>query len=349
MGGSLVSAAIEVDGAAEDRVRWFEPNTSRRAASWLGMIVISLVFGGVMLAGHLNHRDSWIGDALFSLPILGQLLSVLYVSTVKVRIDKDSFHKASIFGQVTLPIADITRLRQGGDRSGAYLAITAGGRTVRCSASLFTQPRLEDMRATLAARAPPPPAETAPADPRTPSVAAVLWGVAAFHGLLFLLGLNFAALKSRFLPTRLGDEVLYGGPVAIGLLAAVGAVLLAWPRTSSSPAGRRRRTLSGGELLAKFLSTMVAAAYLSMGAVELSACWYTDLTGPMSSRVLTVAGYHGGRGCSSFEVVEADPLNDALCADRAYLHRHPIGSKLIVVGPTSVLGSDVRPVYETNP
>jgi hypothetical protein len=89
---------------------------------------------------------------------------------------------------------------------------------------------------------------------------------------------------------------------------------------------------------------------MSVGVGNLFACWFTDLAGAPGKQVVTIAGYYGGyRSCSAFRIAEAHPVDNAFCAASDYMNRHPIGSKLVLVGKTSALGIHIAPISKTNP
>jgi uncharacterized membrane protein (DUF485 family) len=354
-----VDTSVERRDSTEDITRQFQSIPPRRFAYALGLFLIfallSALSGYALVVGHIHHRDDIEGTIFFSLlvvlPTLGQALSTLYVMRVRVRIDADTFLKSSPYGRVSFPLEAITGLGWRDTRNGQSLAIEAGGHTVRCSVELFGKAQLEDMRATLLARAPNKELEQPAAERPNPSVtfgqvmAAIAFGL-VFYGVGFL---NLVGLKSRFVPTPLGGAVVSGAAVLLGLL--VGGWFLSLVRPWRSPADARVQRTKGQVWaigIALFLLMGVGATTLGHGMLSVIACWYTDLEGSVGRRVVTVAGYSGG-SCKAFRIAEVDPLDDAFCAEAGYMHRHPIGSKLTLVGPTSALGSDIAPLSETNP
>ncbi|HWA59747.1 MAG TPA: hypothetical protein VG939_00150 [Caulobacteraceae bacterium] len=208
------------------------------------------------------------------------------------------------------------------------------------------------MSATLKSRAAfqaghQPDQEAAP----TVTAAQVLGAVAMFHVILFFAILMFVGMSSRFVPTRLGQALVYGGAVALAL-ALPGCLL--WRRLASRPPGGSPIRRTAGQVWASrllaFLLGGIGIVVPGSAILGLFACWYTDLAGSPGVRVVTVTGHSGGpHVCSQFDVAEVDPLDGAFCASPAFLHRHPAGARLRLAGTTSPLGTDIAPVEDTNP
>ncbi|HWA59748.1 MAG TPA: hypothetical protein VG939_00155 [Caulobacteraceae bacterium] len=88
-----MSVIVGAGDAYEDRVRDFQPGEGRLALSVLGLVALTAVFGLVFGLGSGGDAGAF-PLLLFLAPIAAQALSCLYVKTVKVRIDKDTFRKS---------------------------------------------------------------------------------------------------------------------------------------------------------------------------------------------------------------------------------------------------------------
>ena len=335
----------------EDRPRVFRSTGRGVAAAWAGLILMGLLFGGLIGVGAYNHRPIGFAVVVFMLPIIGQSLSLLYIRTVTVRIDDDTFVKSSAFGRTALPLAAMTAVHWSSGRNGLYLVVGAGGVVVNCSVSVFGKPQLDAVFDTLTLRfnqlkRPASPAAAAPAPLTTKSVLVML---AAMHGMGLLFLLMFVAMKSRFIVTPLGHMVTLGGGVVVGLLVAGWMVRLLSARPA--PVGVERTQAQLWVMRGVVASILGGGAGLiSTGLLGLIVCWGTDLAGTNGSMSFTVAGHSPGyRSCSTYELVEVHPMNAALCTSVQAMNRHPIGSRLLLTGRVSPLGIDPRPIDETNP
>lgn len=354
-----MSIVAEPSDAFPDRVEVFRACEAARRTTEASLALVCVLFAGILLLAYANNRlELRIIAFLLPLALLlgtGPAISLAYIRTVRVTIDHDSFHKSSPFGRISFPLTAIINLDWQSNRNGRFLSIDVGAREVHCSVSVFGNPQLDRMQAVLTKRAQANGgAGWVAAGRPTPglTVDQVVIGIAILHLFIIVAFINLIGLNTRFVPTPLGGAIMTGAIIAVGLVTTGLTFWRIHPWTAP-PTNPEVKVSPGqlwaGALLISLMFGMLTAAF-SGGVINLLASWYTDLTGAITERVVTVSGYSPGyRSCAAYRVVGITPMGPAFCAGDSHPALHPTGSKLVLIGPTSALGSDIEPIDKTNP
>lgn len=163
-----------------------------------------------------------------------------------------------------------------------------------------------------------------------------------YLGIITAVTLGVAHGFSRFQPSPVAVKIISVASIASGLLAAILAVRLVRP---GSEKARQKFTPNQAKAVLSVIFG-VGAFMLASGDLATFACWYTDLTGPRSSMIVTATGFSGGgrATCPSLEVSSGTWLSGtrAFCGTRDLLSRIKPGTKITLTGDESVFGMDVE-------
>jgi hypothetical protein len=165
-------------------------------------------------------------------------------------------------------------------------------------------------------------------------------------GPLALIGLGLLGISRPFAPTPLGGQLMIGLAVVSGVGATIAIFVGMFVRRGIPPANPRWNQPWRRHPLAIAATSLLlgsGAAFVGLAIGALIACTYTDLAGAPGQQVDTVtADIHASRGCDNFDLREPQPMLHALCATPEQFDASPPGSQLVLVGKTSVLGTDVE-------